>query len=74
MKLVGVELTALFVQDQDSCGPSEDKEQALEVEVTDAGGGPYFVLRTDRWALDPADLKKLAKQLDALMERTKVNA
>ena len=29
--------------------------QYLEIELNDAGAGPYFALKTDRWAIDSVD-------------------
>ena len=46
-----------YYQDEDSCGRIDRDSQKIVVEVTDAGGGPYLVLRTDRWALDERNLE-----------------
>jgi hypothetical protein len=41
-------------QAPDDMDPSRD-EQELEVHVEDSGGGPYFWVKTDRWAFDGVD-------------------
>lgn len=46
-------LTAVFTQEGDS--NSEDEFHDLTVEIDDAGGGPYFVIKTRRWAFDDID-------------------
>ena len=45
-----------LAQDEDSCGRTGIEDQVLEVEFQDAGGGFYYVLKTDRWAVDQDDL------------------
>lgn len=57
-----VPMTASFayMQDADSC---DDQPQTLTVEVDDAGGGPYLVLKTQRWAIDPDDIPRFVRML-----------
>ena len=43
-----------FTQDPDSCA-EHDFPQELVVKVTDAGGGHYIVVETQRWAFDSPD-------------------
>ena len=50
-------------QEEDSCGRTEESYQELEVEFSDAGGGFYYILKTDRWAID-RDEHSLFKCLD----------
>lgn len=45
------EMRIVYSQKADSCSPS-DFDQDLEIETADAGGGPYLVLKTERWAVD----------------------
>lgn len=45
-------------QDVDCCGPSNDWVNSLEVSTEDGGGGPYLILKTDRWAIDRDDIDK----------------
>ncbi len=42
-----------YTQDADSM--SADDFQTLSVEATDAGGGWFFVIQTERWAFDNID-------------------
>lgn len=42
-------LTSSYFQEGDSM---IDGDQQLELSIEDAGGGTYFVLKTDRWAFD----------------------
>ncbi len=42
-----------FKQPSDSCDPCD--YQDITIEVMDAGGGHYAVVRTTRWALDLED-------------------
>jgi len=47
-----------FIQDEDCCGRNgEDGQdgQELFVHFEDGGGGFYFVLNTERWAVDADD-------------------
>ena len=51
-----------FTQDADSCEGGD--LQQLEVEVDDAGGGKFFVIKTDCWAFDSiADLVALLEKI-----------
>ena len=50
-----------FVQDGDSCGGEETQD--LTVEVDDAGGGCFVILKTDRWALDLDELQAFIDRL-----------
>ena len=45
-------------QEADSCG--DGLPQCLEIKTDNAGGGPYAILETERWALDESDGDKLA--------------
>lgn len=40
-----------YSQNPDSCDSSQ-YDQDLEVGIADAGGGPYIILKTERWAMD----------------------
>ena len=51
---VGVtEVTVTYCQDGDSNASNDF--QRLEVKTEDAGGGSFFVIKTDRWAFDKID-------------------
>ena len=58
-----VEAKFVFSQDQDSCGDTGDSFQTLIVDIEDAGGGNYLILKTDRWAISPEDLDAFVKRL-----------
>lgn len=45
-----VDLTAVYEQEGDSAG-GEDF-QNLEIATANAGGGVFFILKTDRWAFE----------------------
>jgi hypothetical protein len=49
-----------FTEEVDSCGQSSGGCNLLEVEIVDAGGGPYLVIKTERWAIeDPEELRAM---------------
>lgn len=50
--------TKEFSQDGDCC---DDEFQMLQVEQHDGGGGPFWVIKSQRWAFD--DLAELIKLL-----------
>lgn len=52
-----------LTQEQDSCSASIE-DQYLTIEVTDAGAGPYLVLKTDRWAIDIDELQAFIDKLN----------
>ena len=43
-------VTATLYQEVDCCSSGDVNEITLTVE--DGGGGPYFVISTERWAMD----------------------
>ena len=45
------EMRVVYAQNSDSCDPN-NLGQDLEIETADAGGGPYLVIRTERWAME----------------------
>lgn len=44
--------TKAYSQDGDTCSA---EVQDIEIEQVDGGGGPYWVIKTDRWAIDYLD-------------------
>jgi hypothetical protein len=48
------EASLLFSQENDSCDDG-DMGQELRVEMIDAGGGKYFIIKTERWAFDSVE-------------------
>jgi len=59
-----------FSQDEDDDGRPGVDTQTLTVYVADAGGGPYLVIETARWAID--DIDELADMLRTF-QRTAVD-
>lgn len=60
-----------FVQDSDSGDPGEFRSQELRIEIDDAGGGPYFVISTERWAFDrPDDIMQCLKVVSDLLTKS----
>ena len=57
-----------YSQDADSC-QSNDGAQLLEIETADSGGGVYYIIKTERWAID--DTKDLIKILKDFQKRLK---
>ena len=52
-------------QEPDSCGLDESQE--LEISTSDAGAGPFLVLKTERWALNGEDIDALHDLLKAIL-------
>ena len=46
----------------------DDPLQFLEIAVVDEGAGPFWVLKTEKWAVD--DLKELASLLQRVVDLT----
>jgi hypothetical protein len=61
-----VEMRVTLEQEEDSGGRSNADHQYLDIEITDAGGGPYFVMKTERWAFD--DLAPLMAKCTEMMD------
>lgn len=70
MKLESV--TALYSQEADSCAPINTEYHELCIEITDAGGGPYAVIKTDRWALDADAIDAFAAELKRRISEVEV--
>lgn len=62
-----------FSQEMDSAGPvvdepcAADEFQQLRVETRDAGVGPYLVISTERWAIDPDQIDAFAEMLRGVL-------
>jgi len=55
-------LSVEYVQEGDS---NSDEFQILDISTDDAGGGVYYVLKTERWAFDSIDdLIKILKDFE----------
>lgn len=46
-----VDLRVSYIQPCDMT----DEVQEISIEMGDVGGGPYFVIKTNRWAFDDVD-------------------
>lgn len=63
-----------WMQEADS---NDDKEspQRFKAEVEDAGGGPFIVVSTERWAMsDEAEIDQLAQALKAFLRQAPEDA
>jgi hypothetical protein len=56
-------IVTLYSQEADSCAPINTEYCELSIEITDAGGGPYAVIKTERWALDADAIDAFAAEL-----------
>lgn len=57
-----------FSQERDSCDPGKDEDlQSLRATIENGGGGYYWVLKTDRWAVDKDD-KRVEKCLSRVLK------
>lgn len=61
------EIRHTYTQQQDDCAQLASDTQTLVVEVVDAGAGPYIVIATDRWAIEPAGIDELCARLRGLL-------
>jgi len=68
IKLTGIQVT--FSQENDSCSPTSEFGQDLTLLVEDAGGGPYIVMSTERWAINEEDVDWLAAVSKELLKNT----
>lgn len=51
-----------YVENADDCAPHGPEHNELEIEVCDAGAGPYLVIHTARWAIeDPNELAQMLR-------------
>ena len=60
------ELKALYEQESDSCA-SNDMGQDIEISTQDAGGGIYYIIKTERWAFE--NVKELADLVKDFQKR-----
>ena len=68
-ELSGVEFT--YTQDGDTAdGPDY---QHLTVKTADAGGGPFLVIATERWALEFEEIDAFADKLRAVVKAIQEN-
>jgi hypothetical protein len=62
------DMSVNFTQDKDG-NSDEEICHALKVSIEDAGGGPFIVIKTRRWAVDSVD--ELANLLTEVVESSK---
>ena len=65
-ELVAMEST--YRQDPDSNAPNDSLGQYITIKAEDSGGGFYFVITTERWAMDePKELFDLLEEFKRKM-------
>lgn len=67
-KLASIRIQMEFVQTPDSNdeGPGD---QFISIDLEDAGAGHYYVIQTERWAMDSSkDLADLMKQAESVLK------
>lgn len=62
-------MRATYTQVADSCAPTGIDVNMLDASIEDAGGGPYIVIKTERWALDGDKLDEFTDTLRALWKQ-----
>ncbi|KKQ94742.1 MAG: hypothetical protein UT21_C0012G0004 [Candidatus Woesebacteria bacterium GW2011_GWA1_39_11b] len=63
-----------YYQDSDSC-ESNNCGQQLVIKTDDAGGGPFIIIETERWAIDSDgidDFCDVLKNIVRIVEDSKV--
>lgn len=60
------EWSANYEQEPDCCS---DEMQTLECKTNDGGGGPFLIIKTERWALNPEDIDAFADMLKNFMKK-----
>ena len=54
-----------YTQEEDSNGRSGVNIQEITIKAEDAGGGFYFVIETERWAVEnPSELADLVREVE----------
>ena len=67
MKSKIVESSIVLEQPEDCCGRTGNTHQFLEIETADGGGGPYLVIKTERWAIDEDGIEELLARFRRLL-------
>ena len=58
-----VAMESMYRQDPDSNAPSNSLGQYITIKAEDAGGGFYYVITTERWAVnEPQELLDLLEE------------
>ena len=76
---VETEIKTTYSQDSDGEQMNGEKFQYIEVEIANTGGDDYFVLKTDRWAINEIDdiipiLENFKKKYELLKSEIKTNS
>ena len=71
MKPVSIEVS--YMQSPDSCDDS-DLDQQITISTQDAGGGPYLVISTTRWAINLEDIADFVAAMTKLLDSVENNA
>ena len=66
VSLLEAESKVCLHQDGDSSDGGDC--QFLEISTTDAGGGRYLILTTERWAVDGEDIAAFCSMLQAILQ------
>lgn len=61
----------VYTQDGDSADGPDD--QQLTIKTADAGGGPFLVIATERWALEFEEIEAFADKLRAVVKTIREN-
>lgn len=61
----------VFDQEVDDCFYEDVTTNTIEVEVYDGGAGRYIAIKTNRWALDPEDVKPFVETLFWCFKQTR---
>ena len=64
-----VSMEATYRQEEDSNAPSNSLGQFITIKAEDAGGGFFYVISTERWAVnDPKELFELLESFRRMVE------
>lgn len=62
------QVTEIISQKPDCCS-DESLMHQMEVKTSDGGGGPYVVIKTERWAMDLEDIAEFTDYLTEFLEK-----
>lgn len=57
-----------YYQESDSCSSNTDGQELI-VFTEDAGGGPFIVIKTERWAIDAEDIDLFCNELKMIIKK-----
>jgi len=70
------EFGVTYTQDHDCNAPNDDIQE-IEIKASNCGGGDFYIIKTERWAINEIDdlinLLKKAKKTFNTIERIKKN-